>query len=47
LALKFVVFTKSVQIRLSAIRLTSPAKFTQSKKAIRSKMMNLNIKLLQ
>jgi hypothetical protein len=47
LALKFVVFKESVQIWLSARRLTSLAKLTQRKKAIRSKMVNLKIILLQ
>jgi hypothetical protein len=47
LALKLIVFVASVQIRLSAVGLTSLAKLTQSKEAIRSKLVNLHIKLLQ
>jgi hypothetical protein len=47
LALKLIVFAESVQIRLSAIGLASPANLTQSKQAIRSKLVNLHIELLQ
>jgi hypothetical protein len=47
LVLKLVVLTESVQIWLSTVGLVSLAKLTQSKESVRSKVVNLHIKLLQ
>ena len=47
LVLELVVRAEGVQIQLSVVGLASPTKLTQTKEAIRSKMVNLNIKLLQ
>jgi hypothetical protein len=46
LALKLVVLAESVQIWLSTVGLVSLAKLTQSKESVRSKVVNLHIKLL-
>ena len=47
LTLKFIVCTKSIQIRRSTVGLVGPAKFTQSEEAIRGQMINLKVKLLK
>jgi hypothetical protein len=44
---KFIICTKSIQIRRSAVGITGPAKFTQSEEVIRGQIMNLKFKLLK